>query len=290
MNVKHLRRTKLLKPTFAIAASLVLVAAPALAQSSDGASASGDVASEGNWSGFIGAGPGVAPEFEGASQKELIPFIFAELRFRDVTLEVRGLGARLDVLGAFGNTSLYGGPAVRVRLPRDNKVEGPVARLNEITTQVSAGGYLGYRVGGDDTGRGRVSFEVTGLTSSKGFEGTGAISYAAVRSERFFVDFGVNSTYANAKYMRTYFGVTAAESVRSGLAAFRPGGGIKDVGSDLTIGFNLSRRWSLVANSSYNYLLGDAADSPIVKGVSPLVKGKGSRNQFVGGVGIVFRF
>ncbi len=36
-----------------------------------------------------------------------------------------------------------------------------------------------------------------------------------------------NLNYANASYLQTYLGVTAAESITSGLRAYEPGGGIR---------------------------------------------------------------
>src|SRR3546814_3702144 len=65
--------------------------------------------------------------------------------------------------------------------------------------------------------------------------------------------------------MRSYFGVTAEESLRSGLAAYRPGGGLRDVGAGATLGYRLSRRWGLIARAGANRYLGDAGDSPIVE-------------------------
>jgi MipA family protein len=276
-----------------VAVCLALTASPAFAQSADGAQAD---APEGNWSGFISAGPGITPEYEGAKTYQVIPFISADLKYRSVTLEVRGTTARLDVLSAlsgFGDGALYGGPAVTFKLPRDNKVGdvgNPVRQLTKIPFQVEAGGFIGVKLGGNEAGRGQFRIEATALGGSKGFEAIGKVSYALVRSRKVFVDVDNSITYANAKYMRTYFGVTPAEATASGLAAFTPGAGIKDVSSGLTIGYQFNKRWGIVANGNYSYLVGDAGKSPIVQGRLTGMKGEGSRSQFTGGVGILFRF
>ncbi len=277
-----------------VAICCALASSQALAQSTD--EMSSDETPEGNWSGFISAGPGAAPEYEGAKTYQVIPFISADLKYRSVTLEVRGTSARLDVLSAlsgFGGGAIYGGPAVAFKLPRDNtvgSVGSPIRALTKIPFQVEAGGFIGLKLGGNEAGRGQFRIEATALGGAKGFEATGRISYALVRSRKVFVDVDNSLTYANDKYMQTYFGVTPLEATASGLAAFKPGAGIKDVSSGLMIGYQFNKRWGIVANGNYSYLVGDAAKSPIVKGRLTGVTGEGSRSQFVGGVGILFRF
>ncbi len=244
----------------------------------------------GNWSGFISVGAGVTPAYDGASSYDPIPFISADIKFRDVTLEVRGLTARLEVLSGLGSGNIYGGPAVKFRIPRDKDAGGPVALLNEIKFQTQGGGFIGVGLGGDASGQGRVKMEISGYGNSKGFESTGLISYTAIRNEVLFVNLDMSISYANGKFMRTYFGISPAESVRSGLAAYTPKSGIKDIGTGITIGYQFNGRWGLLANGNYQYLVGEAADSPIVNGKSLLAKGTGSRSQFVGGIGISYRF
>jgi outer membrane protein len=77
--------------------------------------------------------------------------------------------------------------------------------------------------------------------------------------------------------------VTQAESVRTGLAAYRPGGGIQAVGA--TAGFikQLDKRWGIYSYAKYDRLVGDAADSPVVRV-------HGSRDQFSGGLALTYTF
>jgi len=82
--------------------------------------------------------------------------------------------------------------------------------------------------------------------------------------------------------MRAFFGVTAVEAARSGLAAYRPDGGVRDAGAGLTAGYQFNKRWGLTARAGVNHYLGDAKDSPVVK--------EGSKLQAVGGLGLSFRF
>ena len=65
--------------------------------------------------------------------------------------------------------------------------------------------------------------------------------------------------------MRSLFGVTPVQAAASGYPAFTPGSGFKDVTCGLNGHYRIAARWSVVANVSYKRLIGDAADSPIVR-------------------------
>lgn len=262
-------------------ATALLIAVPVHAQDNS-AVANAPAATRDDWSGFIAVGPGAVPEYEGADTYQVIPLSVADVRYRGVTLQVRGVDARLNVLG---NGGLVGGPAIGVRFSRSD-VDGRIGQLDSIGTAIEAGLYLGYRFGGDERGRGRVQIDLTGLRdvsdTSDGFIAIARISYAAVRGRKFNLDFDSTASLADDKHMRTYFGITPVEAARSGLAAYRPDGGFRDVGVGANLGYQIGRRWGLFGRIGYSYLLNEAADSPVVKD-------EGSRHRLVGGVGISFR-
>ena len=93
----------------------------------------------------------------------------------------------------------------------------------------------------------------------------------------------VTVSYASAEYARNYFSVTSAGAVVSGLPTFNAKSGIKDVGGSLSARYAIDKRWSLSGIGAYKRLVGTSADSPIVKG-------EGNPNQFVGGIGIGLSF
>lgn len=76
---------------------------------------------------------------------------------------------------------------------------------------------------------------------------------------------GVSATWANANYTRSYFGIDAGQSARSGLAAYRPGAGIRDVRLSVSATYAITPRASATAALSYGRLQSDAARSPIVQ-------------------------
>jgi MipA family protein len=74
---------------------------------------------------------------------------------------------------------------------------------------------------------------------------------------------GPRLSFASAEYMNTYFGVTAAESLASGLTGFDAGGGIKSVGAEIGMRYDFNKLWAVEGSASYAKLIGDAGDSPI---------------------------
>lgn len=264
----------------------IVIAAPAMAQEETG-----------NWSGFITAGAGITPEFEGSRKYQGIPYISADIKYKRTTLEVRGLGARLDVLSNFGNGMFYGGPAINFRLPRDpkdlGKVGDPVRFLDKVDFDTQGGGFLGVKFGGNENGQGQFRLETTALAGKNGFEAKFNAGYMLLRNEKFFADVNAGLTYGNEEAIRTYFGITAAEAARSGLTTYTPGSCIKSIDNAITLGYQFSKRWSLVANANYSYLVGDAGKSPLIKGRltgTDEFKAAGTRSQLTAGIGIGWSF
>lgn len=261
-------------------AALGLCAAPAAAQD-----AAQGPPPESGVSGFVAIGPGAAPKYDGAKTYDLIPFAVMDLNWKNVAFELRGLRARAGVLG---DGAWQAGPAVNLRLKRDSAKDGRgrVKLLDDVDTAVEVGGFVGYRFGGDQTGKGRVELDLTVLKDVKdGHDGVTAqvqASYAAYRSRRVFVNFDTQASYGDAKYARAYFGVTPQEAARSGLTAYRPKAGISDIGAGMTFGYQFSERWGLLGRVAADYYLGDAKDSPIVK--------DGSKLQGLGGLALSYRF
>ncbi len=88
---------------------------------------------------------------------------------------------------------------------------------------------------------------------------------------------GPRMTIAGNDYMDTYFGVDAVQAQRSGLARYNPAGGVLSYGAAAQVTYQWSPRLSTTASVQYNRLAGDAANAP-------LVRERGSRDQFVFGL------
>jgi outer membrane protein len=87
----------------------------------------------------------------------------------------------------------------------------------------------------------------------------------------------------NEKFASAFYSISTAEQALSGLQAYHAGGGINYAGVDATARYYLNDRISLRAFAEWDRLLGDAADSS-------LVKQKGSADQFQAGIGAAYKF
>lgn len=231
---------------------------------------------------LVTLGVGVTPDFEGADEFRLVPFGLADLGVGPVRLELRGLRARVDLVA---DDRLLIGPVANVRLPREN-APGAVGLLPEIDTAVEVGGSIGYRFSGDAAGAGAVDLEFTILRdvsdAHDGVIATASATFAAVRRRDLFLNLDAGVSWANARFARTYFGVTETEAVMSGLPTYRPGSGLRDVSLSATVGYWFGPRWGVVARAGAGYYVGDPADSPIVD--------QGRRMQPSAAIGLAYRF
>jgi MipA family protein len=74
---------------------------------------------------------------------------------------------------------------------------------------------------------------------------------------------GPGFTWSDNEYTRTFFGVDATQSARSGLAKYEAKGGINAVRFSLGANYRLTPNWSLNARVTASELRRDAANSPI---------------------------
>lgn len=61
------------------------------------------------------------------------------------------------------------------------------------------------------------------------------------------------------------FGVNTVQAQRSGIATFDPAAGPKGIGARLGTELAVTHYWTLHASAGYTKLLGDAAQSPIIR-------------------------
>ncbi|WP_067271373.1 MipA/OmpV family protein [Mitsuaria sp. 7] len=81
----------------------------------------------------------------------------------------------------------------------------------------------------------------------------------------------VAANAADRKYMQTYHGVTAAQSARSGYAAYTPKAGAHLAEAGVSWQHKLSSEWSVTGMVGAQTLLGDAKKSPLTRRTTSLV-------------------
>jgi outer membrane protein len=75
----------------------------------------------------------------------------------------------------------------------------------------------------------------------------------------------ISTSWANQKYMDSYFGVSPQAGASTGLGAYSPSSGIKDVSVGVSAKYAVTQRFSLTGSIGTSRVVGDAADSPLVE-------------------------
>lgn len=235
-----------------------------------------------DWNIRLGAGALYQPEYEGSDEYEIKPLPMVMISYRDMVF-LRGpmLGANvLTWRGPRPSDKLQVGPLVRYQFGRDEDDSDDLRGMGDIDAAVELGGFVTYSVGPWSTGLTLfhdVSGSHDGLTAKlSGGHRLPLGPKLTLRSE-------ISATWADDNYTETFFGVTAAQSARSGLREYRPEGGIKDAGLTFDLDYTLTENWGVTGRLGYKRMLGDAADSP-------LVEDRGSADQLSTGMFINYKF
>lgn len=225
----------------------------------------------------IGLGAQVTPSYPGADEVRFGPYINVDIARGDTPFgfEAQDESFAIPVINTNGISI---GPSLNIQGSRTNSDVG--APIGKVKTTVEAGGFVtAYALPNL-----RLRAELRrGLGGHDGFVGEASADLIARDGDKYVVSIGPRVVLSNARYQRAYFGVTPAQSAATGLALYRPGGGVQSVGGTAGLTYQFSRRWGLMSYARYDRLVSDAADSPVVRQF-------GSRNQFSGGLGLTYTF
>ncbi|MCV2369087.1 MipA/OmpV family protein [Roseateles oligotrophus] len=94
--------------------------------------------------------------------------------------------------------------------------------------------------------------------------------YSTMLAPQWRIGAGAAITLVNADYMQTNFGVTAAQSARSGHAVYTPGAGLRDVRANLSLTYAIDQRMAVTGALSARALQSDAKDSPLTRKANSL--------------------
>lgn len=206
-----------------------------------------------NWGLILGARVESEPTFEGSDENdiEVLPTII----FTYGRLQV---GPDLIAVEVLSTDTFYGTVDASFDGARD---ADQLVGFAEIDDGVILGGQFGYR-----TGPATIYVDLDKYLD--GVEGTTAsfgVEYERDVSRRFSWSAGASVTYADDSYMNGYFGVTPTHSASSGYAQYSASAGFQRVDLNLTARYALTPHWFLYGEVGLGQLIGDAADSPIVR-------------------------
>lgn len=122
-----------------------------------------------------------------------------------------------------------------------------------------------------------------GVTGADGFVANMMADYIFHLGSRWEFTAGPRLQFADTQYVSTFYSISGSELVLSGLPPFHASGGLNSAGIDATARYDVNENLSVRAFADWEKLTGDAADSP-------LVRFKGSADQFQFGIGAAYRF
>ena len=243
---------------------------------------------------IVGAGPVVAPSYEGSDNLSIIPAAGIAGRLGGIGISARAGGIALDVIpDSDKRVGIAFGPVVRYRSNRKGNPRDPVvARLGKLKGVIEAGANVGIAVkhvlNGYDSLSASVDmrWDVSGRGS--GYIISPGISYLTPLSEAQVAGAAISANFIDARYARYNFSVSPGGAAASGLPAYDARGGFKDwsvgvfTARDLNGSF-LDGGVSVAVGGMYSRLYGSAAESPITA-----IRGR--RGQWVFGGGLAYIF
>ena len=208
------------------------------------------------WKVVLGGGAMIAPKFEGSDEFDVTPVPFVTATFGErVKVDPRGVSVNLYSIDGLSFSGQLG-----YDLGRKEDDSDHLKGLGDIDAGAVIGARVAYELG-------PVEFYTSINRTIGGSDGLEAKFGADVsfRYERFLFTTGVSGTWADANYMEAYFGVTPKQSANSGLPVYNIGAGFKRFDLEASVTYMATENWLIRGQAGLGYLVGDAADSPIVQ-------------------------
>lgn len=245
----------------------------------------------------VGVGATYAPDYEGSNDYQLVAGPGAIGQLGGVGFILAGNRLSVDLVPDAPGPGwiVQAGPIATLNLNRSfiSMIDDPrIKALGKRSATLEMGGYAGIgRRGVITSDYDTLSFTlgyrkgVTGAHSGGILQPT--IAYFTPLSTKAAASISVSGERADSKYARAYYDVDAAGSLASGLPQYQARGGWKNYTVSALGGYSLTgdltKGWKIAGGVTYRRLLNDFADSPVVSIA-------GSRDQWIGVLGLAYTF
>ncbi|MDQ1920282.1 MipA/OmpV family protein [Massilia pseudoviolaceinigra] len=213
----------------------------------------------------LGLGVAAIPEYSGSDKNRAVPVLVADYQHSSgfFASTVSGIGYKTK----FGPVSLSGALGVAPsRSDRDHGISqgsDALRGMGEIKTSALGVFGVGYEFdGGIGIGM-RAMMALTHRERGNSYE-FGAQA-PLIKSEANQLGLFVTATYSDKKNMQAFYGVTASQSLSSGYKRYDTKAGFSRVNAGINWNRKLGKAWSVNTMAGAVSIVGDAADSPIVK-------------------------
>lgn len=215
------------------------------------------------WDVTLGGGAVLTPTFEGSDRNTVSPIPLVNVTWKGiVSLGYDGLSASWR----HGRARIGGG--LTFDAGRDDQEgnglwstgDDRLKGLGKVDLALGVKIFGAYALG-------PIHFDVS-ATKFNGQQNDGSlVSFGAAvpltLTDQLTVTPRVGATWADQRYLQTYFGVTASQAATSTFRRFESGGGLKDVSAGFNATYRLNAHWFAMVNITVKELMGDAATSPI---------------------------
>jgi outer membrane protein len=225
----------------------------------------------------VGLGAQLLPEFIGSDDLGVAPLVHVNLA-RGTNEFSFGAPDDSPSIALISTDGFSFGPAGNIQGRRQESDVG--APVGSVSRTFEAGAFAQYLA--HDSFRVRTELR-KGINGHEGLVGYLGADKIWRDGDRYVISIGPRVLFSDARYQRTYFGVTPAVSLATGLPSYRPNGGVHAVALASGMSYQLDKRWGLFGYARYARLVGDAGKSPIIREF-------GSRDQLSGGIGLNYTF
>ena len=201
-----------------------------------------------------------------AQARPLWAFQYGRIRFSTggaaavlgIAQDPRGPGASAELVSG---DRVRLGIALRIDRGRDSdSVEG-LEGMPDVPATLRTRVYASYAVTSRWTAVGSISQDILGRGG--GTVATADIGYRAPWNPASEWYAGLGLTWADARYMNSYYGVPSDSATEGSQSAYVPGAGPTSMRAGVGFTAALSSRWVLFGGAGMTQLLGPAADSPL---------------------------
>lgn len=210
------------------------------------------------WQALVGPAVLFHPSFPGSGRTAVQPGITLDIRYRDRAFLSSGEGLGINLVST---DTVRAGVAVNIELGRDQDDDDRLHGMGDLKPTPEFKAFADY-VMFPLVLRGAVRKAPFG---HKGLLADASLYLPVAGSETYFVFVGPSVTIADRRYMARTFGVSAAQSARSGYRPYDPGAGLRSAGFGINAVWNVTEHWMLESSGSAEVLLGDAFASPLTR-------------------------
>ncbi len=232
-----------------------------------------------DWTMTLGVEGRVMPTFEGSDGYALKPFPLVDIRRTGTPANFKSPRDSWT-LSFYDSEAFHIGAVGGARLPRKESDDVNLRGLGDVGWTVELGGFAEYWP--SQWLRTRVELR-QGIGGHHGLVSDISADLVLPVAPKLVLSGGPRLSLATAQALEPYFGVSAAQSVASGLPVYNVAGGVRSFGAGAQARYEWSAQWASHVFVEYDRLSGSVANSP-------LVMLRGTRDQVTTGIGITYTF